>query len=301
MNLRIGLILIMLFAIAFKLIFFFFLILITLNSKFKLDYTSVCLEQKFTSCWLNQVKKILVQSLIYLKQLRPELSNHQSLMMIYLNVLINLTSCTTWSFTKSTKSNIEPLLQVMNRFCSNLLNHLIKNDFYPSINELLMKTLCRTRISIKKSALTAVLTLSIRPLINSQFNNEIMILFINNILSIPAFIHQVLAVSDDNLKFFNSDLLLHCIDILSDEKNCNEALNNLEGNLSLCLLANIVHLCYVNIDYLEKNDKILNDFVQIVRTFLSHCAKYVVNKQTSLTHWHSILGWFSQSIEKRYN
>lgn len=221
-------------------------------------------------------------------------------MMLYLNILINLTSCSTWSiFTNNSSktTNIEPLLTVVNRFCSNLLNYLIKNQFYESISELLMKTLCRTRITIKKSALIAALTLSQRPLINSKFSDEIMILFIKNILSIPALLHQVSLVCGDNIKLFNSDLLVNCLNCLNNDKYSNQILECC--NYSLCILANLVQFCYLNIEFLKANDNFLSNFIQIVHKILVNCGKYVVSKQSSLTHWHSILGWFSQSIDQR--
>ena len=221
-------------------------------------------------------------------------------MMLYLNILINLTSCSTWSiFTNNKTTNIEPLLTVMNRFCSNLLNYLVKNQFYESISELLIKTLCRTRITIKKSALIAALTLSQRPLINSKFDDEIMILFIKNILSIPALLHHFCLVCNDNIKLLNSDLLVNCLNCLNNDKYSNQILECLEGNYSLCVLANIIQFCYLNIEFLKTNDNVLNNFIQIVHKMLINCGKYVVSKQSSLTHWHSILGWFSQSIDQR--
>lgn len=221
-------------------------------------------------------------------------------MVLYLNILINLTSCSTWTtFQQSQSANIQPLLVVMNRFCANVLNHLVQNDFYPSINELLMKTLCRNRISIKKPAFVAALTLSIRPLISRQndtYNDEMVILFIKHILSIPALLHHVTTHSDFN---FNSELLVHCLNILNNDKYSDQILADLEGNYSLCVLANLVQFCHILIEFLQTNDQVLNDFIQIVQRILEFCGKYVVSKQSSLTHWHSILGWFSQSIDQR--
>lgn len=279
------------------------------TSKFKIDYTTVCLEQKLTSSWLNQVKIILLQCLRYLRQLRPELSNHQSVMMVYLNILINLTSCSTWSTFQSTNSksqplaNIQPLLAVMNRFCANFLNHLVKHQFYESISELLMKTMCRNRILIKKPALIAALTLSVRPLIankqeNNKYDEKIVVLFVKHILSTPALLHHV-TLSDCHLKLFNSELLTNCLAVLNNEQQSERILTELEGNYSLCVLANLVQFCYINIDFLKTDDQALGDFVQIVRRVFVMCGRYVVSKQSSLTHWHSILGWFSQPIDQR--
>lgn len=31
---------------------------------------------------------------------------------------------------------------------------------------------------------------------------------------------------------------------------------------------------------------------------LEACQQYVVAKQSNLTHWHPVLGWFAQTIDK---
>ncbi|XP_023230770.1 ubiquitin-protein ligase E3B-like [Centruroides sculpturatus] len=41
----------------------------------------------------------------------------------------------------------------------------------------------------------------------------------------------------------------------------------------------------------------LLDFMNVITRLLESCQKYVVNKQSNLTHWHPILGWFAQSID----
>lgn len=46
-----------------------------------------------------------------------------------------------------------------------------------------------------------------------------------------------------------------------------------------------------------------NDFNQntnlqvVINNLLQNCKNYVVSKQSNLTHWHPILGWFSQPID----
>ena len=192
----------------------------------------------------------------------------------------------------------------MNRFCANFLNHLIKNQFYESISELLMKTMCRNRILIKKPALMAALTLSMRPLIvnklpdTNKYDEEIAVLFVKHILSVPALLPHV-AANDCHLKLFNSELLTNCLTVLNNEQHSDHILTELEGNYSLCVLANLVQFCYVNIEFLKTDDRVLADFVQVVKRVLVMCGRYVVSKQSSLTHWHSILGWFSQPIDQR--
>jgi hypothetical protein len=39
------------------------------------------------------------------------------------------------------------------------------------------------------------------------------------------------------------------------------------------------------------------DFQFVVTRLLESCQHYVVTKQSNLTHWHPVLGWFAQSLD----
>lgn len=38
-------------------------------------------------------------------------------------------------------------------------------------------------------------------------------------------------------------------------------------------------------------------FVSLLTQMLCYCQKYVSQKKSNLTHWHPVLGWFSQSVD----
>lgn len=57
-----------------------------------------------------------------------------------------------------------------------------------------------------------------------------------------------------------------------------------------------------NLVYLGSlNDKVLEEetapFVSMLIQMLSYCQKYVSQKKSNLTHWHPVLGWFSQTVD----
>lgn len=57
-----------------------------------------------------------------------------------------------------------------------------------------------------------------------------------------------------------------------------------------------------NLIYLGSlNDKVLEEetahFVCVFIQILSYCQKYVSQKKSNLTHWHPVLGWFSQTVD----
>lgn len=64
--------------------------------------------------------------------------------------------------------------------------------------------------------------------------------------------------------------------------------------LFICLSGNLIHLGYLNEKVLEEQ---ANHFVKDLTDMLSYCQRYVSQKKSNLTHWHPVLGWFSQTVD----
>jgi len=62
----------------------------------------------------------------------------------------------------------------------------------------------------------------------------------------------------------------------------------------LFLTGNLIHLGYLNEKVLEEE---ANHFVKDLTDMLSYCQRYVSQKKSNLTHWHPVLGWFSQTVD----
>lgn len=60
------------------------------------------------------------------------------------------------------------------------------------------------------------------------------------------------------------------------------------------LTGNLIHLGYLNEKVLEEE---ANHFVKDLTDMLSYCQRYVSQKKSNLTHWHPVLGWFSQTVD----
>lgn len=117
------------------------------------------------------------------------------------------------------------------------------------------------------------------------------------------------------------ELLRKFILFLSREEQCSDICVCLEGSHTLCLLGivllmktsmfthlfkyisctkcfsfqgNLIHLGYHNEKVLEEE---ANHFVKDMTDMLSYCQRYVSQKKSNLTHWHPVLGWFSQSVD----
>lgn len=57
---------------------------------------------------------------------------------------------------------------------------------------------------------------------------------------------------------------------------------------------NLLHLGSLSPRVLEEET---DGFVRLLTQMLCYCQKYVSQKKSNLTHWHPVLGWFSQSVD----
>lgn len=258
------------------------------------SYVSVALNKEHTVLWIQQLKGILGNCCGYLKEVRPECPQDAKSLMLHLHVLVTFTSTSSWKVLKD--KTCEPLRPVLSQLCASVASHLMgKGCLYGALQALLLRGLARAKPSLKRAPLVATINLALRPLITGQFSEDLMNLFLLHILSVPALVHHLLNIAPEAVTLLNSHgLFRRSLDILVVEQNMRIIFNALEGNYALCLLANLVHLAYLNIENL--NSRLL-DFVHVSTKLLESCQKYVVNKRSNLTHWHPILGWFAQSID----
>lgn len=59
-------------------------------------------------------------------------------------------------------------------------------------------------------------------------------------------------------------------------------------------VGNLLHLGSLSPRVLEEET---DGFVSLLTQMLCYCQKYVSQKKSNLTHWHPVLGWFSQSVD----
>ena len=90
-------------------------------------------------------------------------------------------------------------------------------------------------------------------------------------------------------------MLLETVQLLSQDQQLRIHFNALEGSYALCLTANLVHLVS-GLDRLEPAQ--LVSLVTTLTQLLSSLGQYVTARQSQLSHWHPVLGWFSVSLDK---
>lgn len=67
-----------------------------------------------------------------------------------------------------------------------------------------------------------------------------------------------------------------------------------QGTQPSLFVGNLLHLGSLSPRVLEEET---DGFVSLLTQMLCYCQKYVSQKKSNLTHWHPVLGWFSQSVD----
>ncbi|XP_069135904.1 ubiquitin-protein ligase E3B-like [Argopecten irradians] len=264
------------------------------TEQIKLCYVSVALMKPYVVEWIQQTKNIMWHSCSCLRTLRPENHTEMQSIMLHLRMLITFTSTSTWKILRG-KSG-EPLASMMNQLCNNLMGNLNTKGMYPILQGLLTRGLAASKPAFKHASLSAVITLALRPLIASNFSENLMNVFILHILSVPAIVCHMSTMSPACLtQMVTHRIFKRSLDLLTNEQSTRIIFNSLEGNYALCLLANLVQLGYMELEGLVENTL---SFMTVVIRLLESCKVYVQNKKSNLTHWHPVLGWFSQNTDQ---
>ncbi|OPL32780.1 hypothetical protein AM593_09687, partial [Mytilus galloprovincialis] len=160
---------------------------------FAVCYIAVALKKEFVLSWIQQVKDINWKCCCYLRELKPENHVDFSVMMLLLRVLIVFTSTSTWKIVKSTPA----LAPGLNQLCSNIMGDLNTRGLYPILQGLLTRGLSRTKCAFNQTSLSAMVTIALRPLIAANFSDNLLTVFVLNIMSVPAVIHHVSNLSQE--------------------------------------------------------------------------------------------------------
>ncbi|XP_028179306.1 ubiquitin-protein ligase E3B-like [Ostrinia furnacalis] len=261
----------------------------------KLSYVGVFLNKEYSLRWIAHIKDLLYKCCIYLEELKPESPLDMQSILIFLHTLVAFTATNTWAITRL--RNFEKLRGGMTQLCANVMGSLFHKGYYLTLKSLLLRGLCREKVSLKNVALTAIVTLSLRPLISAQFSEKLLTMYIIQILSVPTLVFHMQQISPESMAVFRTyGMFDKCVEFLSADQNMRIVFNTLEGNYALCLLANLVQLAHCEREH-ALPDTYYPTFVLVVTRFLDSCQQYVVCKKGNLSNWHPVLGWFSQSFD----
>ncbi len=271
-------------------------VLASLNSSSpKTSYISVALGKQTALEWIAHMKRVLLLCSERLDSLRLDSASAGKELSTMLRMLVAFTSTSGWALLKI--KSMEKLAAGMNQLCANFMGHLVQAGFAGHLKRLLLRGICGQRVLIKKTSLSAVMTLAMRPVVSADFSVKLVSIFLLNVLSVPGLIAHLGEMSPDSLALLQRhETLARCVALLSNEQQMKIHFNALEGSYALCLTANLVHL--VSLQTKEEFDRIeLLDLVSVLTRLLESCGQYVTAKQSNLSHWHPVLGWFSVNLD----
>ncbi|XP_061907238.1 ubiquitin-protein ligase E3B [Entelurus aequoreus] len=262
----------------------------------KVWYVSLALSKDLTIPWLKQIKDVLWTCCQLLKSLKPDILQDNKLVTLYLTMLVTFTDTSTWRIVRGKGEALRPALM---RICENIMGYLNQKGFYSTHQILLTNGLARSKPSLSKGTLTAIFTLSLRPVIAAHFSDNLLRSFLLHIMSVPAVVTHLCVLTPECIASIQThNLLRKFILFLSREEQCSDICVCLEGSHTLCLLGNLIHLGFLNERVIEEE---ANHFVKDLTDMLSYCQRYVSQKKSNLTHWHPVLGWFSQTVDYGLN
>uniref|UniRef100_A0A3P8XAK4 HECT-type E3 ubiquitin transferase n=1 Tax=Esox lucius TaxID=8010 RepID=A0A3P8XAK4_ESOLU len=262
----------------------------------KVWYVSLALSKDLTIPWIKQIKDVLWVSCQFLKKLKPDILQDNKLVTLYLTMLVTFTDTSNWKIVRGKGEALRPALT---RICENIMGHLNQKGFYSILQILLTNGLARSRPSLTKGTLTAIFTLALRPVIAAHFSENLLRSLLIHIMSVPAVVSHINTITPECMTTIQThDLLRKFILFLSREEQCVDICVCLEGSHTLCLLGNLIHLGFLNEKVLEEE---ANHFVKDLTDMLAYCQRYVSQKKSNLTHWHPVLGWFSQTVDYGLN
>ncbi|KAK4297692.1 hypothetical protein Pmani_029911 [Petrolisthes manimaculis] len=269
------------------------------SDNLKLSYVSCGMNKDLTLHWIQHMKDVLFIACKILESLQAEIPSGNRLISLYLHLLLTFTATNTWRIVRM--PNFEPLKPALNKLTENLIGDLVTRGLYTTLNHVLVRGLCRGRAALRGAAITTIITLCLRPLIAAQYSDKLLSLTMIHILSVPALIHHLVTLAPEGLQMLHSNALFEkVVELVQTEQDLRIVFNTLEGSYALCLLANLVHLAY------EESSTSLPKlafpkFNFVVKRLLEKCGEYVTTKQSSLTQWHPVLGWFSRPLDQHLN
>uniref|UniRef100_A0A8C6X681 HECT-type E3 ubiquitin transferase n=1 Tax=Naja naja TaxID=35670 RepID=A0A8C6X681_NAJNA len=255
----------------------------------KVWYVSLALSKELTLLWIQQVKGVLWICCEFLKLLKPDILQDSKLVNLHLTMLVTFTDTSTWKILQGKGAFAEFCLFVCQKMplVSSFLLILLTNG------------LARSQPSFSKGTLTAAFSLALRPVVAAHFSDNLLRSFLIHIMSVPAIMSHLAALTPERLAVMESqDLLRKFLLFLSREEQCRDVCVCLEGSHTLCLLGNLVYLGSLNEKVLQEET---GPFVSVLTHMLCYCQKYVSQKKSNLTHWHPVLGWFSQTVDYGLN
>lgn len=268
------------------------------------SYIGVFLVKEHSVAWVRHIKRLVGRASILLGGLTTDHPDYHKQSAFLVLVLISFTATNTWRILKNKAlANLAPH---MNQICHSVAGSIIEKGLMKHLNTLLLNGLAGSKLKMKRTTLSAVMSLALRPVEYSSYSASLVSTYLLNILSVPGILQQVSSLCPDSLTSLHQatgeekesstkTLWGAAVHLLSQDQQLKIHFNALEGSYALCLTANLVHLMSLIQTDLGPD---LVSVVSVLTSLLSSCSQYVTAKQSNLSHWHPVLGWFSVSLDR---
>lgn len=283
----------------------------------RLSYVGVALQKDHSLSWIRHIKLLLYQCLEQLRQLRPEHHAESVSLALFLHTLVAFTSPAQWRLLQRGPPALQALRPGMAQLCNNIQGALVQKGFFQTLRAVLLRGTCRTLVvALKPVSLAAIVTLATRPLVSGQFSDNLMSMFLVQILSVPALVHHLHQLAAESLAAVQSlALLQRSLRLLENEQSMKIIANSMKGTQSLALLANVVQLFQMHVvvaattvavaeaSSAEKQaaDELDHQFTFVCTRLLQAIPNTVGAKSGAVSQWHTLLGWFAPAADAPQN
>eukprot|EP00092_Neocalanus_flemingeri_P034441 GFUD01037450.1.p1 GENE.GFUD01037450.1~~GFUD01037450.1.p1 ORF type:complete len:1075 (-),score=271.40 GFUD01037450.1:205-3429(-) len=265
----------------------------------KTSYVGVFLNKSHSVAWIEHIKQLCSQTSLVIASMSTDHPAYSRKAAFFVLVLISFTSTNTWRLLRT--AALSSLAPHMTSICHTVTGHLVQTGLLTNLRHILLTGLASSKVSLSRTTLSAIMTLALRPVMYGSYSDQMVSLYLLNILSVPGLVQHVATMCPDSLatlqgeKEEDQSLLLATVRLLSQDQQLKIHFNALEGSYALCLTANLVQLVSMAPSLTSSQ---LVPVVTTLTHLLSSLGQYVTAKQSPLSHWHPVLGWFSVSLDK---
>ncbi|KAL3320845.1 Ubiquitin-protein ligase E3B [Cichlidogyrus casuarinus] len=256
------------------------------ESTHPIGYESCMLRKDTAADWISLTKWLLGKCLNVLKFISTTTVSDTKTLNVILSLLLILTDSTKWKRVV----NDPKLAPGMRKVAISFVNFLFSNGLHSVLRIVLFDGLAKATCSFNVLSLTALFTLSLRPLITREFDEQSIASYATEILTVPGFVLHI------------NSLLPQTYEQVIEQRICSKVIlllfnskPELEGCSVLYLVANLIQLSLLEIEVLA--DHCL-EYCVVLSKLLNQLMTYVGGKKSNQSSWHPILGWFAQPIDK---
>uniref|UniRef100_A0A915CEU8 Ubiquitin-protein ligase E3B n=2 Tax=Parascaris univalens TaxID=6257 RepID=A0A915CEU8_PARUN len=205
---------------------------------------------------------------------------------LFIHFVVTFSSCNSWMIVRNNTQVTSVLNQMCNRTLSSTLS---ESRRYSALASVLWKMMASGRLCLPSSVCNGLFSILFRVTKNASFADAEMSLFVQHCLVCPALLVHLSQQSIDLL--VKNGVFSKAVNILSTN---SDILCVISGNETLFLLANLIHLSYVDqIGLVE----CLIEWTNVMNRILLRCDELIVKKRGGRrSHWHPIFGWYCEPL-----